>query len=168
MANNTDGRWITVNGTHIFIKNGQSVGDAFKATTGKVLKGEGIKDDDAKILRRNRFYFYFDKDGNTTSVTSPAPEHKNYKLKDGKFFGKKDSKGKSAKEIVDDYNKIVSGVKAKKAKFSDYDIKKTEYLDNRKVKMPAYHIVSKDGSYKSTVYSMQEAKKQILKELKRK
>lgn len=37
MANTTGGRWITVNGTHIFIKDGQTVGDAFKETTGKVL-----------------------------------------------------------------------------------------------------------------------------------
>lgn len=36
----TDGHWITVNGTHIFIKNGQSVADAFKATTGKELKSK--------------------------------------------------------------------------------------------------------------------------------
>ena len=48
MANTTDGKWITVNGTHIFIKNGQSVSDAFKATTGKSLTGGSSSSTGAK------------------------------------------------------------------------------------------------------------------------
>lgn len=32
-----EGRWVTINGTHVLIKDGESVGDAFKHTTGKDL-----------------------------------------------------------------------------------------------------------------------------------
>lgn len=40
-VNNADeGSWITINGAHILIKDGESAGDAFKRTTGKELGGE--------------------------------------------------------------------------------------------------------------------------------
>lgn len=32
-----EGKWITIRGTHVLIKDGESVGDAFKRTTGKEL-----------------------------------------------------------------------------------------------------------------------------------
>ncbi len=44
MAELTGGHWVTINGTHIFIKDGMSVNEAFKNTTGKELSKKSAKD----------------------------------------------------------------------------------------------------------------------------
>lgn len=43
-ASDKDGKWITVKGTHVFIKDGQSVEDAMKETFGSSSTGKQVQD----------------------------------------------------------------------------------------------------------------------------
>lgn len=48
-----DGRWVTINGQHILIKDGETTGQAFKRATGKSLSGGGDdKKDREKVTKQ--------------------------------------------------------------------------------------------------------------------
>jgi len=44
MENQQEGHWVTIDGTHVLIKPGETIGQAFKRTTGKKLSSKGDSD----------------------------------------------------------------------------------------------------------------------------
>lgn len=67
-----EGTWITIHGVHVLIKDGESVGDAFKRTTGKDL-GEGEKAGYQKMYDK----YHGKKSGDATQTTTQTDTTQN-------------------------------------------------------------------------------------------
>ena len=55
-----EGTWVTINGAHILIKDGETAGQAFKRTTGNDLSGKGGSAKSAKISEMKKGESVFD------------------------------------------------------------------------------------------------------------
>lgn len=123
-----DGSWITIGGAHIFVKSGESAGDAFARTTGKKLGGKGKGADGSKGAKRERSAKEIaakSKGKNVDEVRGPRKNQDGVRLySPSEIAADKDSKDRYSylSEMVRDLGKAKPG--SNKARLLERDIDK--------------------------------------------